>query len=292
MNLSRILVLAVVVAGLCLPGAVQADVVKHDVYILGIHLGNADGVLFGLTNSYDTSKKAHPKALPLLKRQWVWSIDLAKKLGLPTDQLEALDKDMDKLEFRDMRSRLQGILTRYRSLLAGNIAPKADDIFELSLDFTMVGGILTLAKNVRPAEVQGWRDKAASRSEKLAPNIRANKLEATVSLASEYTKRIRAGESLGDLDKFSDTVLKKWQDDFLEAPPFGDSTTLAAAQGAARDLDGAKPYLRRQEVFRRLQGHAVHPGDDQAGQGHHRGRQDEPGHLRPAHRPEPQAPDV
>jgi len=215
---TSILLAAVATLSLILPTAARADVRKEQVYILGIHLGNANGTLYGLRTSYDTSKRAHPVGVPLLHRQFRWSIDLAKALNLPTADLEALDRDLEKLEFSDMNKRLQPILLSYRAALAKEYVPQATSVFNLGLELTMAGGAVRRALNDLPDRREPFRKLTVTLANAMVTNITTNKLEATVSLASDLSKRAGGGTDFNSLETFIGQILKRWQEDFRNAP--------------------------------------------------------------------------
>lgn len=220
-TLRRFLCVALLAGGLAVPATARADSVKEGVFTLGVHLGNADGVLFGLTNSYDTRKAAHPGGVPLIRRQLRWSIDLAKVFKLPTADLEALEADLERLEFAQMRARLQPTLTTYRALLAKTIHPQAAHVFDLGLQLTMGQQVVQLALNHRPEHREKWRPMATSQGAAMTSNITTNKLEATLARAADFTKRCGGGEAYDSLAPFLGQTLPIWTEDFRKAPAWG-----------------------------------------------------------------------
>lgn len=218
------LVFVAVVGGLCAPGVVRADSTKEGVFTLGVHLGNADGTLMGLLSSYDTRVAAHPKAIPLLHRQFRWGIDLAKVLGLPTADLEALDRDMDGMEFWEMQQRLQPILSSYQAALGRRYNPQASNVFELGRQLTMAGGYVTRALADRPERREPWRARATGQGPMMANNITTNKLEATVSRATGFKAACDRGDTYDSLNAYLGQTLDQWTRDFRAAPPWDGGT--------------------------------------------------------------------
>lgn len=217
----RCLAACLVVAGLSVPSAVHADSAKQGVFTLGVHMGNANGTLWGLLRSYDTRVSAHPGAIPLLHRQMRWSIDLAKALKMPTADLEALDRDLDKLTFAQMDARLQPILASHQGLVGKIYAPQASAVYRLGVELTLAGAQIGLARNSRPEDQPKWRKMASGMGGVMAGNITGNKLEATLSLAPEWTTRIDRGDGLDSLAAFNGQILNRWTADFGKAPAWG-----------------------------------------------------------------------
>lgn len=225
-----LLIAGAVVAALLSPQVARADETKRNLYVLGVHLGNADGVLFGLMNSTPPDEKSHPGAFPLLHRQLRWSIDLAKVLGSPTAAMEKLDKELDGLTFVAMAPRVRGIIEEQQAYFAAKINPQAAATFILGAHLTMADHIARHVRDYRRDQKPGSGGLVLRNAGWLKQNILDAKLEAKLSLADELLKKIAAGESFAALDDFmANTMLEQWQKDFLAAPGFG-----GGAGGGAR----------------------------------------------------------
>lgn len=227
-----------------------ADVRKEQVFTLGVHLGNVNGTLYGLNTSYDRSKKAHPGAVPLLKRQMRWSIDLAKALKLPTGDLEALDRDLESLEFDQMDRRLQPILNGMRTSITATYNAQAARIFDLGTQLTLAGGATRRALNDLPERREPFRTMTANLADQMLANITINKLEATASLASDLAKRTRGGEDFISLETFMAQILRQWTEDFRKAPGWTGGGVLVTNLSSrlttsdARDRERKNCYAR------------------------------------------------
>lgn len=206
------------------PAPARADIVKAGIFTLGVHLGNADGVLWGLLNSYDTSVRAHPGAPRLLKRLLKDAGDLAKVLGTPSDGIFKLEKDLDSMTFAEMRTTLAPLLAEQGTALAAKYPSESVAIYTLGRQLTMTTMFSDHPRNFLPEKVPNYKPGIAANTVAMKNNIVGNKLEATVSLTDDLAKRLGAGDSYASMAAFlRDPMLPKWTDDFLKAPPFGAS---------------------------------------------------------------------
>jgi hypothetical protein len=169
-------------------------------------------------NAYNPSKQAHPAGTQFVRDRLQWSIALARSLGLTTTELEALDRDLNKLEFKDMNARLQPILQTYRNAASSKYGGNSPSVFELGIQLTFASAMIRNAQTDRPETAARWRQLAANFGPQMASNITTNKLEATLPLANDFTNRTTGGESFFSLERFTEEMFRRWQQDFLAAP--------------------------------------------------------------------------
>jgi hypothetical protein len=225
-----------VMAGILLAmlGAIPAgaDAVKENIYVLGIHIGNADGVLFGLTNSYDQRKEAHPAAATLIRRQLRWTSEVAGRLGLGTEDIDRLEKRLDGLTFAQMRSSVAVIVTRLRTDVGKKYNAKAGPIFSLGVQITAVQGVLRLIENVRSEERERWRSTLVSAAESADSNVRSNSLEVPQGVIADLVRKARS-DPFSDVAGAADKAATDWQKEFGSAPAWSPSS-LATPKAPSR----------------------------------------------------------
>lgn len=207
--------MGILVALIALTGAApsRADALKESIYVLGVHIGNANGVLFGLVNSYRTNKEAHPNAEPLIRRQIKWTKELAESLGLKTDDLVKLDKDLSRLSFGEMKYGIERIIERLRSDVGRKFKSTAWSVFNLGVQITLVQGAITLALNSLPRHREARRSSVVSAVADAGNNITENRLETNATLLGDLVRAAGSG-TFDKIAKAADAAAAGWQSDF------------------------------------------------------------------------------
>src|SRR5438876_4471787 len=134
--------------------AVHADEIKRALFVLGIHMGGAEGVAVEFAGK---PTKDHPGALALMKRNLGWSLDVADKLKLPTAGLKALldDVEKDKATFADMAKRLGEMRLEMQASAAKSINPGAAAFFIMGVHESGAEGVALGARDFRREDKPG-----------------------------------------------------------------------------------------------------------------------------------------
>lgn len=210
---------------------VRADALKEAIYVLGVHLGNANGVLYSLNNSYDKSVKAHPGAVPLLSRQIAFTSDLAAALGLETDYLARLDADLalGRMSFAQMAARFEAATERLQKDVSKQFRNNSGAVFKLGAVTAKAGGVAQLVNSLLPKDQAARRPAAATWASYTVSTVVDLGLDKTegikVGPAQEFVRRAFSGP-LPEAVAAADLAVSTWQADFGSAPAwkFGPET--------------------------------------------------------------------
>ena len=102
----RAILIALILIGFIKNGF--SDDYKRDIFILGVQLGGAECIA-SLFEGFPTTDK--PGALDLIKRNLIWSIDTARRMGDAANALVQLQSKIDKLSFKEIHDQLLSAIT-------------------------------------------------------------------------------------------------------------------------------------------------------------------------------------
>jgi hypothetical protein len=199
----------------------RADALKEAVYILGVHIGNANGVLYSLNNSYDRSKTAHPGAEPLLERQITLTKDLAKALGLQTDYLTKLGADLPKLSFAQMQVRFDSATERLKEAVANRYKKSSGSIFHLGATIAKAGGVAKHIASLNPKDQEAQRPALMTWASYVAGSVVERRLDTGEGVsngpADDFVRKSFNGP-ISEAVSAADVAVSTWQSNFEAAP--------------------------------------------------------------------------
>ena len=197
----------------------RADEIKRALFILGIHMGGAEGVAVKFVGE---PLDKHPGAIALMKRNLKWSIDVADTLKLPpSEDLKKLlaDVDADKASFGDMAKRMADLRLAMQDSAAKTINPGAAAFFIMGVHESGGEGLAVGARDFARADKPGT---AALIERQLtwladgAPGVGLS-LQSVLDIQDSFNK----GATFADLAGQFEKLRLKWQDDLAAQPGFG-----------------------------------------------------------------------
>jgi len=207
-----------VIVSLVAASPASADAVKENIYVMGIHIGNAAGVLFGLTNSYYPEISRHPAAPALVRRQLVWTREAAIRLGLDPRSIVEMEKNLNGMSFFNMANSVDNIIYSLQLQLRQRYPRPSEPLFNLGVQVTAAQGVLRHIGNLLPRDKPPFRTNFTRYINSAAENITANRLEANVELVRAIQRQI--SDPFPTLGGMTDAAAISWQSEIGAAPAF------------------------------------------------------------------------
>jgi hypothetical protein len=215
---------------------VRADEIKRALFVLGIHMGGAEGVAVGFAGK---PTKDHPGAMALMQRNLRWSIDVADALKLPSTGLKALldDVEKDKVSFADMAKRLGAMRLETQASAAKSINPGAGAFYIMGVHESGGEGLALGAKDFRREDKPGTSALIARQLKWLTEGTDTIKVSKKTVL--DIQDAFDKGDSFADLAGRFEKLRLKWQDELGAQPGFGAAAgkVLLSTAGKLTDTD-------------------------------------------------------
>src|SRR5207249_303144 len=215
--------------------AVRGDEVKRSLFVLGIHMGGAEGVAVQFDGK---PTKDHPGAIALMKRNLSWSMDVADALKLASTGLKALldDVERDKTTFADMAKRLGDMRLEMQANAAKSINPGAAAFFIMGVHQSGAEGVALGARDFR-------RENKPGTSALIARQLRwmiegTDTVKVSLKPVLDIQDAFDRGASFADLAAQFERLRLKWQDELGAQPGFGAAgKVLVSTGGKLTDAD-------------------------------------------------------
>ena len=206
----------------------KADEIKRALFVLGIHMGGAEGVAVEFVGD---ATKDKPGAIALIKRTVKDSIDVADVLKLPTDGLKSLQADIDKTTFLDMATRLAKIRLEMQANAGKLINPGAGAFFIVGVDQSGGERIALAAAGFLRDQKPGTGALIGRQLTRLADATSTVKLSLKPVL--DIQDNLGKGASFTDLADQQGKLRLAWQAELAAQPAFG---AVAGGGGGGKAL--------------------------------------------------------
>lgn len=235
------MVCAVAAAALIGPQAARADAKKAGLFVLGIHLGGAEGVAAEF-NGFANEEK--PGAMALIKRNLKWSVDLAEALKVPNKNLTTLqtEVDMGRLSFAQIESRMGALRLEYQARLAKEVSPAAPALFIMGVHHSGAERI-SLGASGFPRDQRPGTGKLIERNlgwlRDGAPGIKVS-VEPVISLQKATASGASFAFIAGEMEK----IRLLWQKELSEQPAFDAASPGILVVNLAGQITTSDPFDR------------------------------------------------
>lgn len=250
---ASMLSLAIVLVG----QTARADEVKRALFVLGIHLGNGEGVATEFVGDPPAQK---PGAIALIKRSVKDSFDVAEKLKLPSAGLKTLLDEVDRLSFAEMAKRLGDLRLEIQSAAAKTINPGAGAFFIMGVHQSgaerLATGAAGFARKDKPG-TEALIERQLLRMADGAPIIKV-----TVKTVLDIQANMAKGATFAELASQLEKLRLAWQDELGAQPGFGGGVVGKALLSITDKLTANDP----KDAVRKDMHAKIHTIDLKAGQ--------------------------
>lgn len=194
----------------------RADEIKRALFVLGIHMGGAEGVALEVVGD---SPRERPGAIALIKRTVTDSINVADVLKLPTTGLKSLLADVDRTSFADMAKRLAELRLEMQANAAKNINPGAGAFYAMGVHQSGAERIALQASGFRRDDKPGTGALIERQLVRLADGT--GTIMVTLKPVLEIQDKLGKGAGFTELADLLAKLRLKWQDELAGQPAFG-----------------------------------------------------------------------
>jgi hypothetical protein len=200
-----------------------ADGTKQSLFVFGIHTSGIEGEA---SEFRDQPTDKHPGAMALIRRNLQWSIDLADAAKFGSKELRELQAEVGKLTFAQIEDRMAALRLSYQAKFAKEIDPAAPAPFIL--------GIWQSGAERVAGAVSGFpRDKKPGSVALIERNLSwlkggATTVGVSTDLLLKIDNEFRNGAAFAPTAAQLETLRFRWQQELLNAPPFGAAPIAAA----------------------------------------------------------------
>lgn len=236
----------------------RADEVKRALFVLGIHMGGAEGVAVEFIGDPPREK---PGAIMLIRRTVTDSINVAAVLKLPTGGLKALLADVDKASFADMAKRLGDLRLELQKAADKSINPGAAAFFIMGVHQSGAERVALGARAFRREDKPGTSALIERQLVRMADGT--GTIKVTLKPVLEIQDNLGKGASFADVSAQLERLRLKWQDELAAQPGFGAAvagagTVIFTQTGNLTNTD-PKDTVRK-EMFARIHTVALKAG--------------------------------
>lgn len=185
-----------------------APLPKVTVFVLGFELQQA-GCMAGV--NVDVAKADRPGTIDLIKRNLQWGLDHAKGLGLPTDSIAKLQSDVDRVDFRDIGSRVEDPIEKEIQTTLREKDPIVSMVFVLGIHLGTAcfhaGHVREFPRDQKP----GTADLVRKNVTWLQTDLKNLNLGLSAEPLDRVLEAIDRGEPFATIEKQLGEVLELWQ---------------------------------------------------------------------------------